>query len=598
MRNAETVLNVVRDRGKRGVPLTDVYRQLFNPELYLRAYGRLYRRDGALTEGATPETAEGMSRDKIETIIEAIRSERYRWKPARRVEIPKPHQPGKKRPLGIPTWSDKLLQEVMRSLLEAYYEPQFSDHSHGFRPHRGCHSALTEIHHNWRGTTWFIEGDIKGCFDNIDHTLLLSLLRERIQDNRFLRLLENLFKAGYLKNWKYHPTLNGTPQGGVISPILANVYLDRLDQFVENVLIPEYTRGDRRKPHPEYHKTNMRANYLRRTGRAEQAKALKKKARSLPSIDPDDADYRRLRYVRYADDFLLGFAGPKAEAEEIREKLRTFLCETLKLELSPEKTLITHATTQAARFLGYDIVIHHCDTKHDRLGRRQLNRNPGLRVPADFVEKKCRLYMRKGKPAHRNLLTLSDDFDIVHTYQSEYRGYVQYYALAENRHWLDKLHWIMRISLLKTLACKHKSSVRKMHRKYATVSLTEQGPRKCLQVTVPRAGKAPLIAQFGGIPLTKQEGVPLSDHSLQPHAAHRVQLIQRLLAEKCEICGADGYVEVHHIRHLADLEKAGQKETPVWVRVMAARRRKTLVVCLRCHKAIHAGRPVMHQVST
>ncbi len=598
MRNAETVLGVIRERSKRGLPLTDVYRQLFNPALYLRAYGRLYRRNGALTQGTTPETVDGMSLDRIHALIEDIRFERYRFQPARRVEIPKPNQPGKTRPLGIPTWSDKLLQEVLRSILEAYYEPRFSDRSHGFRPERGCHTALTEITHNWRGTSWFVEGDIKGCFDNIDHTVLLSILRENIHDNRFLRLLQNLFQTGYLKEWKYYPTLSGTPQGGVVSPILANIYLDRLDKFVENALVPEYTRGKKRKPHPVYHPTNLRANYLRRTGRAEEAKDLKRQVRTLPSVDPNDKDYRRLRYVRYADDFLLGFAGPKAEAEEIKERLREFLYENLKLELSPEKTLISHAISTPARFLGYDIVIQQCDSKHDRLGRRQLNRNPGLRVPAEFIETRCRRYMRDGKPIHRKLLTLDDDFGIVHTYQSEWRGYVEYYALAQNRFWLDKLHWIMRISLLKTLACKHKSTVRKMHRKYATVIRTPQGPRKCLEVVVEREGKSPLVARFGGISLKNQdwEGAKpeetLPDYRLLPQATHRVQLKDRLLAEKCEVCGATGKVEVHHIRKLANLEKKGRREKPIWVRVMAARRRKTLVVCFTCHRKIHAGTPV------
>ena len=592
MRNAETVLNVIRERGIKGLPIEDVYRQLFNPDLYLRAYGRIYRRKGALTEGVTPETADGMTLKKINAIIEAIRCERYRWKPARRVEIPKPNQPGKKRPLGIPTWSDKLLQEVIRSILEAYFEPQFSDHSHGFRPERGCHTALTEVHHNWRGTSWFIEGDIKGCFDNIDHKVLLASLKDKIHDNRFLRLLENLFQAGYLKNWKYYPTLSGTPQGGVVSPILANIYLDRLDKFVETILIPEYTRGDRRKIHSEYNKINQRANYLRRTGRAEQAIELKKKARTLPSIDPNDPDYRRLRYVRYADDFLLGFAGPKAEAEKIKQRLQQFLRDSLKLELSPEKTLISHAVSTPARFLGYDIVIHQCDSKRDRLGRRQLNRNPGLRVPAEFVEKRCQRYMRKGKPVHSNPLTHSDDFDIISSFQSEYRGYVQYYCLAENLYWLDKLHWIIRQSLLKTLACKHKSTVRKMHRKYAAVITTPYGPRKCLQMMVERKGKAPLVTRFGGIPLKRQEDAILYERSLQDYAPQRVQLIQRLLAEKCEICGAEGAVEIHHIRKLSDLESKNGREKPLWVRIMSAQKRKSLALCPTCHRAVHSGQPV------
>jgi group II intron reverse transcriptase/maturase len=218
MRSAETVLQVIRDRGKRGLLLEeDVYRQLYNPSLYLLAYSRIYKNDGALTQGVTEETADGMSMKKIEAIIEQLRYERFRWTPVRRVEIPKKN--GKKRPLGIPTWTDKLVQEVIRLILEAFYEPQFSNSSHGFRPERGCHSALTTIDRTWQGSKWFIEGDIRGCFDHIDHHVLMKILRERIKDNRFLRLIENLLKAGYCEEWSYRPTLSGTPQGGIVTPL-------------------------------------------------------------------------------------------------------------------------------------------------------------------------------------------------------------------------------------------------------------------------------------------------------------------------------------------------------------------------------------------
>ena len=252
MQQAETIFNVIRERGRRGLPLKDVYRLLYNPELYLLAYGRLYRNAGAMTRGTTPETVDAMSLAKIDAIIADVRCERYRWTPVRRVAIPKSN--GKTRPLGIPCWSDKLLQEVIRLLLEAFYEPQFSACSHGFRPGRGCHTALLDIQSRGKGTKWFIEGDIKGCFDNIDHNILLSILCERIHDNRFLRLLGNLLSAGYCEEWRYRPSLSGTPQGGVASPILANIYLDRLDQFVEHVLKPKYTRGEKRKQNPEWNK--------------------------------------------------------------------------------------------------------------------------------------------------------------------------------------------------------------------------------------------------------------------------------------------------------------------------------------------------------
>ena len=264
MQDAETVLNVIRERGERGLPLENIYRLLYNRNLYLRAYGRLYSNQGAMTKGTTAETVDGMSLAKIDRIIDDLRHERFRWTPVRRVNIPKPNE--KTRPLGIPTWTDKLLQEVIRMILEAYYEPQFSDRSHGFRPDRGCHSALSNVTTHWTGVRWFVEGDIKGCFDNIDHEVMLSVLGEKLHDNRFLRLLKYLLKAGYMEDWKYGRTLSGTPQGGVVSPVLANVYLDRLDKFVETMLIPAYTRGTARRPNPEWRALRRRRQYHQSVG--------------------------------------------------------------------------------------------------------------------------------------------------------------------------------------------------------------------------------------------------------------------------------------------------------------------------------------------
>src|SRR6266480_6075402 len=257
MQEAAVVLSILRERGRKGLPLTQLYRQMFNKDLYLLAYGGIYSNQGAMTPGASEETADGMSEGKIDQIIELMRYERYRFAPARRIYIPKKN--GKLRPLGLPSWSGKLVGEVVRLLLEAYYEPQFSDQSHGFRKGRGCHTALREIRETWKGTTWFIEGDISDCFGSLDHEIMAGILAEKIHDQRFLRLIRNMLEAGYLEDWKWNATLSGCPQGGVVSPVLSNIYLDRLDQFIEQILLPAHNRGARRTPYRPYMRLWQRA---------------------------------------------------------------------------------------------------------------------------------------------------------------------------------------------------------------------------------------------------------------------------------------------------------------------------------------------------
>ena len=483
-------------------------------------------------------------------------------------------------------------------ILDAYYEPQFSDRSHGFRPGRGCHTALSNVVDYWSGVRWFVEGDIKGCFDNIDHDVLLSVLGEKLHDNRFLRLLKYLLKAGYVEGWRYGRTLSGTPQGGIVSPILANVYLDRLDKYVETMLIPAHTRGTDRRPNREYTRLSDRMKYHRKVGHHSLAAELRKQMQQLPSRDPHDPDYRRLRYVRYAGDFVLGFIGPKAEAKQVKESLETFLRDTLKLELSREKTLITHATSQAAWFLGYELVNQQANDQLDPTGRRRVNGRIGLRVPAEVIEQHCQAYMRNGKPAHRSMLIHDEDYSIVEQYQSEYRGVVQYYLLAYNVHRFGRLHMVMEMSLARTLAAKHKSTAQKMRRKYKSVVETEYGPRVCLKVIKQQDnGKRPLVAYFGGIPLRRQRQVVLVDQQPQRYRTERNELIKRLEADKCEMCGSTVDIEVHHIRALRDLNVKGRREKSKWVQLMAARKRITLVVCRTCHMDIHHGQ-INPQVQT
>ena len=590
MQSAETVLGVLRERGRRGLPLKRLYRQLFNPQLYLMAYGKLYSNAGAMTPGASRETVDGMSLTKIERIIDAVRVERWRWRPVKRIYIPKRN--GKRRSLGLPTWSDKLLAEVVRMLLSAYYDVQFSDHSHGFRPARGCHTALRKVADTWTGTHWFIEGDIAQCFDSLDQQVMRDALAEKIHDGRFLRLVTAMLSAGYLEDWRWGATLSGVPQGGVASPILSNIYLDRLDSFVETQLLPLFNRGERRAPNPAYHRIKRAQRRARRMGDHAAMRALRRQSRALPSGDPQDPGYRRLRYVRYCDDILLGFIGPKTDAVEIKHRLGRFLREDLKLELSEEKTLITHAQTGKAHFLGYDIMAQHANNKITR-GQRAVNGSIGLLVPKEAITRRCARYTRNGKPEGRPQMLNDDDYTIISQYQAEYRGVVQYYLLANDVHRLRKLHWVMETSLLKTLAAKHRSTVTKMARNHKAIVDTAEGPRVCLRTIVKRGeGRKPLVAWFGGIPLTRQKKATLIDRTPALATTHGNELIHRLLAERCELCGATTRLEVHHIRKLADLNKPGRNEKPAWVQTMVKRRRKTLVLCRACHETTHAGRPI------
>jgi group II intron reverse transcriptase/maturase len=530
-----------------------------------------------------------MSEGKIEQIMGLMRQEKYRFAPARRIYIPKKN--GKLRPLGMPTWSDKLAGEVVRLLLEAYYEPGFSDLSHGFRKRRGCHTALRKIRDTWTGTIWFIEGDISDCFGSLSHEILLRILAERIHDQRFLRLIRNMLKAGYLEEWEYRETLSGCPQGGVVSPILSNIYLHKLDEFVEQELIPQYTRGNRRRANPEYKRMHRQMTSARAHGDRAAARDLTKRLRAIPYGDPMDPGYRRLKYIRYADDHILGFIGPRAEAEQIKARLAQFLRETLGLELNQQKTLITRARSQPARFLGYHVQVQHCNTKLTR-GRRSANGGIALRVPPDVIRAQCARYRKHGKPWHRSRLQNLDDYDIVRTYGAEFRGVVNYYLLAQDVSRLHDLQWNAQTSMLKTLAAKHRSTVTKMAARHKAKIETSDGPRACFEASKHRQGRKDLIARFGGITLRQNRRAVITDPAPGPPLHPRKELIRRLRKRECELCETGATVAVHQVTSLKELGKHGPGQ-PAWAALMATMRRKTLIVCAPCHDWIHAN-PVAH----
>lgn len=600
MQNAEQILQAMRKLGEKRIPLTRVYRCLFSEDLFLVAYDKIARNRGALTPGTEDDTADGMNIERIRRIIEQLRSEQFRFHPARRIHMPK--KSGGTRPLGLPNFSDKLVQEVLRLILEAYYEPRFHDSSHGFRPGRGCHTALKRLTEKFQGAAWFIEGDVRGCFDNIDHDVLMTILARDIQDGRLLNLIRMLLEAGYMEDWHYHRTYSGTPQGGILSPLLANIYLNELDAFIEDELIPQNTRGKQRAPNYEYKQLGRRIHTAHKVGDHELVKELDRQRRSMPSQDVNDPNFRRLQYVRYADDFILSFIGTKSEAEEIKAVIGAFLKDKLHLEMSVSKTLITHARTEHARFLGYAVSIYHADDKlSPRDGSlaktRSINGGVRLGIPYGKVDEFCKRYLRGDKPIHEAGLLAYSDAEIVNVYQQRFRGIAQYYKYATDRNALGKFKYVMEVALTKTLANKFKITVARIYQQYAGKQTVDGKVYKVLVVHV-QTDNGTHSVYWGGIPLkVVKPGSETIDDNIGTRnfaLSSRTDLIQRLKANECEVCGSPDRCEVHHVRKLADLKNRwrGRKEKPAWVVRMIALQRKTLVVCKSCHAAIHAGRPL------
>lgn len=600
MRSPERVLNSLNEHCKdSSYKFERLYRILFNEELFYVAYQKIASNGGSTTKGSDGRSIDEMSLARIETLIASLKDESYQPHPSRRVHIPKKN--GKTRPLGIPAFEDKLVQEVVRMILEAIYEGHFETTSHGFRPKRSCHTALLHIQKTFSGAKWFIEGDIKGFFDNIDHDVLVGILRERISDDRFIRLIWKFLKAGYVEDWTFHNTYSGMPQGGIVSPILANIYLDKLDKYVKEY-IRHFDMGTKRRPGKE---SNDLANERKRTVRklkkvkdgTEKAalvarlKAIEQERAAFPSGDEMDGSYRRLKYIRYADDFILGVIGSKEDALRIKEDIKSFLSESLALELSEEKTLITH-TGKSAKFLGYEITVtrnnHQRRDVQGRL-RRTYGKRVRLNVSMATLRDKLLEYgameikLRNGKeiwkPKCRSGLIFNDDLEILDRYNRETVGFCNYYLIANNCVVLHNFRYIMEYSMYKTFAGKYRSTVRKINKKYRlnklfTVKYEQKGVIKS-RTFYKTSFKRRTTAFNGSCDI---EPYSIADVS-------RTNLTDRLKAEKCELCGATGKLIMHHVRNLKDLKG---KES--WKRLMSARKRKTIALCPSCHRLRHLGK--------
>ena len=576
---------------KPEVKFDKLFQKLYNIELWLLAYESIAPKPGNMTAGVDGRTIDGTGTELIESTIAELKASSYKPTPVRRVYVEKSN--GKLRPLGIPSFKDKLLQTVVKFILEAIYEPTFSEASHGFRPGKSCHTALEQVK-RMNGVRWWVEGDIKGFFDNLNHDTLLRILSKRITDKRFLHLIEQFLKAGYIEDWQYNQTYSGIPQGGNLSPLLSNIYLNELDQIMA-AKIAEFNRGKHRRKRAEYaavHARKSRAKKeARKTGNWAKYKALRKQQLSIQAGDLFDPEYRRMYYVRYADDFLVGIIGSKADAKAMKTWLTEYLRTELQLELSAEKTLITNVKKRA-RFLGYDIKkwagkrVLRFPTRNGVVTKRTTTRHLALLMPREKVLAFAQTYgnPNKWKGAHRTELLHLSELEILMIYNAEIRGFLGYYALADNLTMVaSSILWMTTTSFLRTLAAKRQSSLKKVARSL------KKGPA---QYVITHRKKDGTTKEYTLVASTKQldrRRVTYAQVDLKPNTwkyrAHS-ELGQRLMAQKCEWCGTEeGPMEVHHVRKLKDL-----KGKAVWEAHMIARRRKTMVLCKQCHVDLHAGR--------
>lgn len=594
MRNPISVLKNLEEKAKqKGYVFERLYRNLYNPEFYLLAYQNIAKSQGSMTEGTDGMTLDDMTMGRIERIITSLKDHSYQPNPARREYIPKKSDPSKTRPLGIPSTDDKLVQEVVRMLLEAIYEPTFSTYSHGFRPKRSCHTALTEIKKIFTGVEWVVEGDIKACFDSFDHHVLIDILRRRIKDEHFIALMWKMLKAGYMEQWTYHHTYSGTPQGSGVSPILANIYLSELDYFLEQYQVRFKVGTSDRRPSAEYKQAwklyNAKKAALCRAHTKEKAKAFKEAQQNLlntPYYPKADPNYKNLQFNRYADDFVVGVIGSREDAERVKADIRDFLANTLKLTLSEEKTKITHSS-ELIDYLGYQFAVRRSrEAKRDKNGalRRTWYGRVALYVPHNKWVQKLKEYQafkivvgndgkERWKPLHRGKLMHKDAITITSQFNSEIRGLYNYYSMAENVSVLNNFYFIMRGSFLKTLAAKGNTSCNKIRKKYeqdGVISIpyiTKSGPKRC---------------EFYHDGFTKKKELPPLTADVLPQYVKYDRLnslAQRLKAGICELCGTETKeIHMHHVQRLKDLTGKDELELK-----MMQMRRKSIALCPECY---------------
>ncbi len=562
----------------------DLYRLFFNRDLYIIAYNSVKSNDGAETSGADGTSLHGFCEEWIAELIASMRDETYQPQPNRTTMIPKSN--GKMRKLSFPNGKDKLVQEAVRIILECIYEPTFSNLSHGFRPKRSTQSAIAEVE-TWRGTIWFIEGDISACFDEIDHRTLETILRERISDERFIRLINKILKAGYFDMQHiYHGTKTGNAQGSCCSPILCNIYLDKLDSFMERIIEMD-TTGDYRRQNPDYAKARYQYKKAVRNGNdLKTVKHLKYEMENLPSGDRYDPNFRKVKYVRYADDFLIGLIAPKSYAVDLKQKIKEFLKNELCLRLSDEKTKITHTANHDVAFLGY--IIRKGTVKHSKFQSNPFD--PALRIymNTEGILKKLRengMCKDTGYPIGITRLLRESPEEIIKYGNQVLRGLLTQQRGCVNFYKGARIQYIVQFSIAKTLARKFDISIKKVFARYGRALMVNYQNAKGKACSVSLALYKSFSRQkdfFAKIKSAVKSFFFLPMYSLMDP-----------LARVCYICGNPHFnVSMYHRKTKKKLDKP---YSPI-VTVMLAINRRQMPLCAHCFANVEADRFQLNQL--
>nr|YP_010836049.1 hypothetical protein QLP54_mgp17 [Phyllosticta yuccae]WGC90064.1 hypothetical protein [Phyllosticta yuccae] len=548
-------------KNPKAVICEPIIKHMYNYRLYEIAYEKLKSNPGNMTKGINPTTLDGISSEKINSIIESIKNDSFKFTP--RVDIPK--NSGGFRPLTVTSPLDKLVQEVMRMILEAIFEPTFHSSSHGFRPNRGC--ALREIKQKFGVASWYIQGDISKCFDSFDHKILIGIITDKIKDERFIRLIIKALNAGYFEFTTYKQSLVGTPQGSIISPLLSNIYLNGLDNFIEKLSV-DFNVGTKPKSNPlwiSYRNKKVRAKTVELKRKWHQLQI------STPSIDLMDSNFKKLVYVRYADDWIIGVRGTKEDCRWLLEQIKNYLDNELKLKLSETKTLITNASKEKAIFLGTSIGMAQHQSYSRTYGYSTRNaKEIRMEAPKNRIIKKLNESgIMKGELAIPKYIWNSNTKDeIILLYNSVYRGIINYYSFTHNINQLSSwVHFILKTSCAKLLA--NKLSLGTQSKVYLKFGKNLKGDDKVSFID----------AKYGVRPWDFKVGKLDSIKSLFARSISAASL----LSLSCSICDSDYRVEMHHVRRMKDLNpKLGKIDA-----TMIRRRRKQIPLCRACHLKHH-----------